>query len=437
MTLENRLKKITSSWFLKEPLLFSAFCTHSLIANENMNVKMRTGGRRIEYNPQLLEKCSDNILEDYLKIEVFRILLGHPYKRQPHNAKKGILLLASDVTINQFFKTGGKEELPGYGVLTDGVEFCKNQAIRFTTLEHPLGIKWAGSEELKFFQRNMHINPKTQYLETVDDLAFEQWYSKLLFLITQTAIAGTENAGNADGHEDNFTKPSMDEASELWQEDEGLQEEIINEIQKAEVDQGWGGLGGETVRIIKDECDFSFDYRKALTQFRSSIISASRSLTRMKPSRRYGFKAMGSRYERKANILIAVDVSGSITEESFNHFCHAVKNFFFLGIIEKIDLIFFDVNLKNTKPVTFRKKIELNEIKGRGGTNFQPALDFYAENRNIYNGMIIFTDGEGPVPEIKMNSANILWILEGRLAFEKNRQWIEKLPACKATYLPF
>ena len=155
----------------------------------------------------------------------------------------------------------------------------------------------------------------------------------------------------------------------------------------------------------------------------------------MKPSRRYGFSAMGSRYERKADILIAVDVSGSITDESFARFYHAIKNFFFLRIIENIDLIFFDVNLKNTTPVKFTKNFKFAEIAGRGGTSFQPPIDFFMDNRTRYSGMIIFTDGEGDVPVIKV-PASILWILDSRLAFEKSRWWIESLPGNSGTFLP-
>ncbi len=429
MDLSQRLKKISSDWFIKEPLLFSILCTHTLVPNENLTVPMRTGKLRIEYSPLLLTKSDDNQLEEILKIEIFRILLEHPYKRQPYNAKKGVLLLASDVTINQFYKTKS-------GFQTAGVEYCKNQAIRFTTLEHPLGIKWIDSDELKFYQKNIHINPKSGYLETLDDLSYEQWYNRLLFLINETAIAGSENSGSAEDSQ-KFSIPQLDEASELWEENEESLNDIKQQIQKAESEQGWGGLGGDAICKIKEECDFYFDYRKALTQFRANIVSAARTLTRMKPSRRYGFKAMGSRYERKANILIAIDVSGSITEESFTHFYHAIKNFFFLGIIEKIDLIFFDVNIKNTTPITFRKKIDLKEIKGRGGTNFQPAIDFYFENKTTYNGLIIFTDGEGNIPTMPSQNGNVLWILEGRLAYEKCRQWIVSLAGNKATYLPF
>jgi len=99
-------------------------------------------------------------------------------------------------------------------------------------------------------------------------------------------------------------------------------------------------------------------------------------------------------------------------------------------------VIFFDVNLKNTKPVTINKKIDLKSIKGRGGTNFQPALDFYFDNKTVYNGLIIFTDGEGPIPKLNGKASNILWILSDRISYEKSRQWINTLPGNKSTYLP-
>ena len=129
-----------------------------------------------------------------------------------------------------------------------------------------------------------------------------------------------------------------------------------------------------------------------------------------------------------------MDVSGSITDDAFNRFFRAIKNIFFLGIIENIDLIFFDTNLKLSKPVPFRKKIELKEIQGRGGTNFQCAVDFF-EASSKYNGMIIFTDGQGTMP-VQKGSRNILWILQSRLDYEKCRGWINTLKGNKATYMP-
>ena len=390
---------------------------------------MRTGRQCIEFSQLLTADLSDAQLTDYLKIEAYRILLKHPYARQPYKANPTALQLASDLIIARYFT-------PPSGIETAGIIYLKSQAWRFSTLDFPLGKRWANTEELRFYQRNLQVDRNSGLLKTVDDLTFEQWYKRLLFLIRETSAGGGEASGA--GALSDYDLSAVTESAELWQEDENAQKQIDDKIKKADIENGWGETGGNLVRTLQDQADFSFDYRRALTRFRANIVSVNRRLTRMKPSRRYGFAAMGSRYERKADILIAVDVSGSITDESFARFYKAIKNFFFLKIIENIDLIFFDVNLKNTTPVKFTKNLNLSEITGRGGTNFQPPIDYFLENHSRYSGMIIFTDGEGDVPKVgrTIGNASILWILDSRLAYEKSRWWIDKLQDSSATYLP-
>lgn len=395
MTSEKRLSAIIKNWFITEPLLFSVVTIHHLVMNDNLTVPMRTGRHCIEFSELLTGELSDAQLTDFLKIEAYRILLKHPYARQPYKANPTALQLASDVIISKYFT-------PPSGIETAGLIYLKS-----------IGLERYNA-----------------------DLSFEQWYKKLLKIIRERSAGGGEASGA--GALSDYDLSAVTESAELWQEDENAQKQIDDKIKKAEIENGWGETGGNIVRTLQEQTDFSFDYRRALTKFRANIVSVNRRLTRMKPSRRYGFAAMGSRYERKADILIAVDVSGSITDESFARFYHAIKNFFFLKIIENIDLIFFDVNLKNTKPVKFTKNFNLAEITGRGGTNFQPPIDYFLENRSRYSGMIIFTDGEGDVPKITgaVGNSAILWILDSRLAYEKSRWWIESLPGNSGTFLP-
>ena len=51
-----RIEKISLEWFLTEPALFMVMCSHNIVANTDMNCPMRSGQRRIEYNPIL---CKD------------------------------------------------------------------------------------------------------------------------------------------------------------------------------------------------------------------------------------------------------------------------------------------------------------------------------------------------------------------------------------------
>ena len=400
MTSEKRLNAIIKHWFITEPLLFSVVTTHHLVLNDSLTIPLRTGRFCIEYSELLTSDLSDEQLRDFLKTETYRILLKHPYARQPYKANPTALLLASDIVISKYFT-------PESGIETAGMLYLKSFVAQ-------------------------------EFLKSTEDLTFEQWYKRVLKIIRERSAGGQ---ATGEGALSDYDLSAITQSAELWQEDENAQNQINDKIKKAEIEEGWGETGGNLQRQLAGDVDFSFDYRRALTKFRANIVSASRRLTRMKPSRRYGFSAMGSRYERKADILIAVDVSGSITDESFARFYHAIKNFFFLKIIENIDLIFFDVNLKNTKPVKFTKNLNLSEITGRGGTNFQPPVDFFMENRRRYSGMIIFTDGEGDLPKMidvagKAKASSILWILDSRLAFEKSRCWIESLPGNWATFLP-
>lgn len=400
--LVEKIKKIITQWFYTEPLMFSVSETHAIIENKNLSVPFRSGKMCIEYSPDILKDFSDHKIEFLLKVEFTRILLGHPYKRLPQNVNYGILVLASDAVIWQFNLQKNKFKASGF----NDADFLELAGVQY--LRQQSGI-----------------------YSTFPDMNFEQWYKYILDIVSKSK--GGQNSGNAD---DDCLK-LCGEACQLWQEDENALNDIKLKIRQAEIENGFGSAGSSLIRELKAESNFSFDYRRALSQFRQQIVSAGRRLTRMKPSRRYGFNAMGSRYERKANVLVAVDVSGSITDESFSNFVSAVKNFFFLGIIEKLELIFFDVNLKNTKPVPFSKNISLDKIKGRGGTDFQPVIDFFCTHQSCYSGMIIFTDGEGNIPNVCGKGKNILWILDSRLNYEKSRHWIEKDIFSKATYLPF
>ena len=78
ITEEERIKRIIERWFLLEPLMFNIFCTHKLEKNLGLKVPFRSGKMKIEYSPLLLQKLSDKALEEYLKVEVFRIVLKHP-----------------------------------------------------------------------------------------------------------------------------------------------------------------------------------------------------------------------------------------------------------------------------------------------------------------------------------------------------------------------
>ena len=89
---------------MTEPALVEIYMTHSLEENKSLSCVMRCGKGRIEYNPTLVTHISDQQLELFLKAEIIRILLKHPYDRQPDNCRKEVVATASNLVIGDNYR---------------------------------------------------------------------------------------------------------------------------------------------------------------------------------------------------------------------------------------------------------------------------------------------------------------------------------------------
>lgn len=385
MSVKEKISQVVDKWFLYEPLFFNVYCTHKLEPNSDMKCPFRTGKRRIEYNPDLLKDSTTEEIAQGLKTEVTRILLKHPYQRVPQNQNRSALTTASDVTIN---------------------EHCY----------HDKKLKDAA-----------HYNMES-------GLSYEEYYKKLYY------ICPDFDAMDGDGKQ--HLMPSLKkgeigeyeaaaDAAELWDEDEEMADSVNQQIQKAQKTNQWGSISGDFQETITASLKIPMDYRRILSQFRACIISQRRKLTRMKPNRRYGFEFMGSQFEPKTHLLVAVDVSGSIETEDLKNFFSIINRFFSYGV-EAINVITFDWELQ--QEFELKKAAKNIKITGRGGTNFQCAVDYY-ENHPEFQGMIIFTDGYAEVPKIK-KAKQLLWILTGKTEYDHAIKWIKDLRLSKATWIP-
>ncbi len=385
MSVKEKISQVVDKWFLYEPLFFNVYCTHKLEPNSDMKCPFRTGKRRIEYNPELLKDSTTEEIAQGLKTEVTRILLKHPYQRVPQNPNRSALTTASDVTIN---------------------EHCY----------HDKKLKDAA-----------HYNMES-------GLSYEEYYKKLYY------ICPDFDAMDGDGKQ--HLMPSLKkgeigeyeaaaDAAELWDEDEEMADSVNQQIQKAQKTNQWGSISGDFQETITASLKIPMDYRRILSQFRACIISQRRKLTRMKPNRRYGFEFMGSQFEPKTHLLVAVDVSGSIETEDLKNFFSIINRFFSYGV-EAINVITFDWELQ--QEFELKKAAKNIKITGRGGTNFQCAGDYY-ENHPEFQGMIIFTDGYAEVPKIK-KAKQLLWILTGKMEYDHAIKWIRNLRFNKATWIP-
>lgn len=385
MTVGQRIKSLSQDWFLTEPLLFAVLCTHAIKRNDNMGCDMRCGKGIIEFNPDRLEHLDDKQLALRLKAEVVRIILKHPYQRQPYNPRRDVMRLSSDLTL------------------------CDN-------LE---GMDSIGLEPPTIFDI-----PRGQ--------AFEQYYSLMAGQVTQFEQNADGDGipidmnmpgnGQGDADSDQVTDSLLqaDAGASLWDEDELMSERVNHEIETAQRCNQWGSLSGDLKALIESTLVSKQNFRAILSQFRASILSAKRHLTRMRPNRRYGFDAMGSQYAYSTCLLVAVDVSGSVPDEDIQRFLAVINRFFKQGI-ERIEVIEFDSHITTPEPLLLKQATRSIRVTGRGGTNFQPAIDYYYQNEQ-YDGLVFLTDGYAPTPKEPDDKRHkpIAWILTTQGGNEAN-----------------
>ena len=432
--MEELLSHIVEEWFLTEPLMFSAWCTHELVENTKMSVPMRTGKMRIEYNPDILKKWPEKRIAERLRYEVIRILLGHPYQRQPYKAKKGTLGVASDITLTDSYRRISSITLP------DGLKYDKGLCF-----EEYYAIAEA------FLDKNLQ-SPQYEIEGIVDDgggAASDDADSE--------GASGTgENTpqGEADDIEDEGEKKDGDEQQQelqrivddaaeeagLWEEDQLAAEQVKETVRRAQRSKQWGSLSGGLKDEIEATTIVRIDYRTILSGFRASVLCSKRRLTRMIPSRRYGFQYMGSKRDFATRLLVAIDVSGSVDDRQVAQALSIINRFFKYGV-ENVDVIQFDMDIHG-EVLPMKKAKKSIKIEGRGGTDFQAAINYFLSNK--YDGLIMITDGYAAEPKLpKSFYGNILWMLydEGTYRSKSQtlpaeHQWIADLPKSKYTILP-
>ena len=365
--MQERYTHILERWFITEPPLFSILCLHELVQNTQMSCPLRSGRKKLEYNPDIVREMSDDGLEEALRAEAVRLLLKHPYERRPKGCSQKAMGLGSNLVVGDNYKHP-----------------------RFR-MEIP---------------QDFGLKPGMNY----------EWYARMVE--QQEPPGGQEGNEDDDDGQKSISNKHRDLA-ELWDEDE-LTVQMINDV--INTTKSWGSLGGNFAELLKASVKAKINWRNIFAGFRASIISSKRKLTRMRPNRRTGFENMGSTRRFDTKLLVAVDVSGSVSTDSLKYFYGVINSAFRYGF-ESIDIIQFDCGVRTVH--SLKKVIKDVAIVGRGGTSFQEPIDYAHENG--YDGLVVLTDGYAPAPTIPEGfKTGILWVCEDEACLMQHKKWMEK-----------
>ena len=409
MTALERIQQETEQWFLTEPLFFTVYCTHRLKMNANMQCALRSGQGRIEYNPEVIDGMKDMELSAMLRVELIRILLQHPYARQPLGCKPIMLHKASDMVISPVYHFGFLD-------MTRPEEYSLPIGQHYEWYAKRLCEMGVHRDGDKPSEGNSCTNK--QKGEDVSEPSKEGNNQ------AQNIIQGSLGPEQGQSLEQRLAEDDGTDYTALWEED-SFQSRLITDIVLSTTQ--WGSIPGYMVELIKKAADGKIDSRNVLRAFRSSILAQKRCLTRMRPSRRFGFEQMGSRYDFVTRLLIAIDTSGSVGSEELGRYFRIITTFFKYGV-QEIDVLMFDCSVQG-KPIKLdeaKKNKQEFKVKGRGGTNFQAPIDYVKEYPN-YDGLIIITDGYAVTPEVPPHlSTKLLWVIDNENSYKQNYSSLRK-----------
>lgn len=304
-----------------------------------------------------------------LKHELLHIAFSHVTEFE-HLTNKDIRNIAMDIEINQYIDSTW---LPEGACTIDSV--------------------------MKEFEIKLHKKQGTKY-----------YYNELMKIkdkIPQSFII-TISESHATWEEFN----NLDEATKKLIEKQ--MEYIIKEISD-QVEKSRGTIPSELTDLIeriKNQEPPKFDWRGYLRRFAGSSINIYTKKLRRKPNKRFEDNP-GLKIKKRKHILIAVDTSGSVDNNELIEFFNEIDHIHKTG--SDVTVIQCDAAIQCIEP--YKPKLDI-KIKGRGGTSFDPVIEYYNKNKEKYSCLVYLTDGEAPAPE--KARGKMLWVMSSKSNINPN-----------------
>ena len=243
------------------------------------------------------------------------------------------------------------------------------------------------------------------------------YYDKLQQLKDEKDKNGTCGNEEMDKLLDNIDNGDVPDHS-TWEEFDDLSEAekklIEKQIQKVLSDakeqtiKKRGNVPGEIegVIIIEEIVKPKFDWRGYIRRFTGISTKVFTKKIRRKENRRF-CENPGLKIKMRQHMLLAIDTSGSVSDTELQEFMGEIHHIYKTGV--DITIIQCDTSINSIEE--YKGKNELN-VKGRGGTEFDPVLDYYNANQKKYTSLVYFTDGECYTSVLP--KGNVLWVLSER-----------------------
>lgn len=345
----------------------------------------------IYFNPIIFLNLNMKQMETTIKHEILHIVSMHLIRAKELKGRYSNLAInmAMDIVVNKYLNN-----LPPYA----------------TTLEW-VNLKY--SLELKPFE------------------SFEYYADNIQ---THLDLLEESDEGELDDSRENDSIKSeydIERTHDIWEDSDEIDEKTIREftqrfIENSSKNENPAYLAAMIKGLKKNKAEVPWNLY--LNRMMGTIESnKKKTITRRDRRQPHRLDLRGGLRNHKANIAVALDISGSISEEEFKQ---AIKEV--LNIVKIYNNEIEIVECDNEVRRTYKAK-SLNDVKDRisskGATKFSPVFSW--ANRKNVNLLIYFTDGDGENKlQIVPKGYKVLWVISGRgqkLSLENPYGMVKKL----------
>ena len=360
------------------------------IPTAGVRVDPDTAQFEMAYNPDLFAKLPEEQIRGVLKHEFYHLIFEHVTSRKPEGVPHMKWNIAADLAINSHLQGELPENccMPGVGPFAD----------------LPLG------KSAEWYLANFPEQPEKE----------------------GGSGSGEGGEGEGDPQDGNFDDHSgWDDANASAQQQAANQmakerlKQAMKEAAKeaSQSPKGWGSVSGEVKQEILKRLESKVDWKKVLRYFIKTSQRASRRSSVKRINKRYAYIHPGKKVQRQAKIAIAIDQSGSVSDDMLSAFFAELNS---LAKLAEFTVVPFDTNVDESKVYVWKKgKQQKAERVLCGGTDFDAPTKYV--NDNSFDGVIILTDMEAPKP--KACKAQRMWMTDARGASRPYFKTSEKVIA--------
>ena len=346
------------------------------IRTAGVYVNEQTGQFEMIYNPEFLDSLPENQIKGVLKHEFYHLIFDHVTSRKPEGVPHKTWNIAADLAINSHLVG----ELPAFA--------CMPGVGPFENLPKLKSAEW--------------------YLKNITDDQVDQCGHGAGAGEDGEGEPGTGQLDDHSGWDDKADSPAQEAAKQMAKERlKQAMKEAASEASKSP--NGWGTIGGELKKDILKKLETKIDWKKVLRYFIKTSQRANKSSTIRRINKRYAYIHPGKKVKRQAKIAIAIDQSGSVSDDMLSKFFGELNK---LSKLAAFTVIPFDTKVDDKLVYEWKQgKAHKAERVMCGGTCFDAPTE-YVNKRGDFDGVIILTDMEAPAP--KACKAQRMWMTDER-----------------------